>query len=265
MLMALGLSDISRVRVKASMNYMRSSDYLWIVVPVMRCISDTGVDSILYEFGERFKGRLAMICTKIDDSMRSGSFKDQYPHAARKLDRIEKCLREAQMNGNRPDEENFANLRLKFMVHTRSQEIAKEIYEKKSDYFNKGGEDPVFFVSNEHYTWLKGYRESGTEQVLPQLDAAMTGIPALRRYALSIPARDLWLTLMAHIQHTSIACMKSIAIWAARTSVDHGAELRKIKQKSAKASTNISSFGLLADDSLGHRSIHLRLCQSYSQ
>jgi hypothetical protein len=225
MLITPGLSDISRVRVKASINYIRSSDYLWIVVSVLRCVSDTGVDSILYEFGDRFKGRLAMICTKIDDSMRSGSFKDQYPHAVRRLDKIDKCLREAQNNGSRPDEENFANLRLKFMIQTRSHEIAKEIYEKKSEYFSKGGDDPVFFVSNEHYMWLQGYRESGTEQILLQLDAAMTGIPALRRYALSIPSRDLWLTFMTHIEYTSIACMKSIAIWAARTNADHGAKL----------------------------------------
>jgi hypothetical protein len=51
MLITLGLSDINRVRVKASKNYMRSSDHLWIVVSIMRCISDTRVDNTLYEFG----------------------------------------------------------------------------------------------------------------------------------------------------------------------------------------------------------------------
>jgi hypothetical protein len=241
------------------MNYIRSSDYLWIVVPIMRCVSDTGVDSVLYEFGERFKGRLAMICTRIDDSMKSGSFKEQYPQFAKKLDRIEKGLREAQTKGNRADEENIANYRLKFMVQTRSNDVASEIYEKKSEYFQEGEDGPVFFVSNEHYAWLKGYRESGTEQVLPQLDAVSTGIPGLRRYALSVPAPHLWLTLMAHIQHNSIACMKSTAIWAARTSADHGAQLRKIKQKSAKVCTNASWIGLLTDDNLGHQRIHFRL------
>jgi hypothetical protein len=241
------------------MNYIRSSDYLWIVVPIMRCVSDTGVDSILHEFGERFKGRLAMICTRIDDSMKSGPFKEQYPHTAKRLDKIEKRLREAQMNDNRSDEENIANLRLKFMIQTRSSDVAREIYEKKSEYFHRGEQASVFFVSNEHYAWLKGYRESRNEQVLPQLDAVATGIPGLRRYTLAIPASDVWLTIMAHIQHTSIACMKSVAIWAARTSAAHGAELKKIKQKSVKASTNILSIGLLTDNNLENWSIHFRL------
>ena len=68
----------------------------------------------------------------------------------------------------------------------------------------------------------------------------MTGVPALRRYALSIPAQSMWLALMNHIQHTSIAFMKSLAIWAARTSADHGDALQKIKEKSTQVSTNES-------------------------
>lgn len=244
MLISLGLSDISRVRVKASKNYMRSSDHLWIAVPITRCVSDSGVDSILCEFGDRFKGRLAMICTKIDDSMRSDSFKEQYPHAAKKLDKIERYLKEAQMKGSRQEEQDSANYRLKFMINERNQDVANEIYQTKSEHFEEGDDGPVFFVSNEHYMWLKGYRDSGTVQDLAQLDAAMTGIPALRKYALSIPAQDMWLTFMAHIQHNSTAFLKSTAIWAARTNADHGAELNRIKKKSIKASADISLVAL---------------------
>jgi len=251
MLTTLGLTDISRVRVKASKNYMRSSDHLWIVVPITRCVSDSGVDSILCEFGDRFKGRLAMICTKIDDSMRSDSFKDQYPHATKRLDKIDKHLKEAQMEGSRREERDLANYRLKFMVNERSQDIANEIYQKKSEYFEEGDNGPVFFVSNEHYMWLKGYRDSGTGQDLAQLDAAMTGIPDLRGYALAIPAQDMWLTFMAHIQYNSTAFLKSTAIWAARINADHGSELNRIKKKSTKASPNISSVALHTDTHLG--------------
>jgi hypothetical protein len=239
MLITLGLSDINRVRVKASKNYMRSSDHLWIVVSIMRCISDTRVDSILYEFGERFAGRLAMICTKIDDRMKSSSFKEKYPHAGTKLDNIEKLLKRAQASGNRTEEEKMIDYRFRFMMVTRNRKIATDIYEGKSEYLEKGEYGPVFFVSNEHYTRLKGYRESGSEQAPVQLSPAMTGIPAVRRYALSLPAQNMWLTLMTHIQHTSITFMKSLAIWAARTSADHGDELQKIKEKSTKASSNV--------------------------
>lgn len=252
MLIISGLTDISRVRVKASKNYVRSSDHLWIVVPVMRCVSDTGVNSILDEFGERFKGRLAMICTKIDDNMKSSSFKVQYTHAIQDLDKVEKALKKAQASGRRLDEVKFKNLRLKFMVYTRNRAVAKEIYDNQSEYFEPGEKGLVFFVSNEHYTWLKGYRESDSEQVPAQLSAGMTGIPALRRYALEIPAQDMWSTLMTHIQHTSTAFMKSLAIWAARTSADHGNELQKIKEKSTKASVNVSRVDPLTDIRLGH-------------
>jgi len=231
---------------------MRSSDHLWIVVPIMRCVSDSGVDSLLHEFGARFKGRLALICTKIDDSMKSSSFKDQYPHAAKKLDKIERFLKEAQMKDRRQDEQDLANYRLKFMVNERNQDIANEIYQNRSEHFEEGENGPVFFVSNEHYMWLKGYRESGTGQNLAQLDAATTGIPAVRRYALTIPAQSMWLTLMSHTQHTSTALLKSAAIWSARTNAEHGAELKRIRENSAKVSTIISSFILHTNTHSGH-------------
>lgn len=261
-LTTLGLTDISRVRARASKNYMRSSDHLWIVVPIMRCVSDSGVDSVLHEFGDRFAGRLAMICTKIDDGMKSCSFKVQYPDEAKKMDAIDKRLEEAQLNGNASDEEKLTNLRLKYMVRTRNRDIAKRIYDKRSEHFEKGENGPIFFVSNEHYHWLKGYKRSGTGHNLEQLDPAMTGIPALRRYALSIPAQEVWSVFTTHIQHTSIAFMKSLAIWAARTSADRGDELKRIREKSTMASINAMSVDLFADIRVGYRSICCNLCHS---
>jgi len=259
-LTTLGLTDISRVRVRASKRYMRSSDHLWIVVPIMRCVSDSGVDSVLHEFGDRFAGRLAMICTKIDDSMESCSFKIQYPGEAKRMEAIDNQLREVQLKGNASEEEKLTNFRLKYMVRIRSRDIANRIYEKRSEHFERGENGPVFFVSNAHYHWLKGYRGSAMGQNLAQLDPATTGIPTLRKHALSIPAQEMWSVFMNHIQHTTVAFTKSLAIWAARTSADRGDELKRIKEKSTKASTSAMSVDLLADIRIGYRSICCNLC-----
>ncbi|KAG9518018.1 hypothetical protein KCU93_g8524, partial [Aureobasidium melanogenum] len=266
-----GVSDISRVRVRASKNYLRNCDFLWIIAPVQRCISDTGVDSILFEYGERFAGRLALICTKIDDRMSCEAFKDEYPQAAKQMEKFEKALKEAKTNyfkakaqlGRvtkpstleelnaevercRERYQKVVDARLRFMVLKRNQKVAQQIYEKKSEYFVRCENGPVFFVSNEHYMWLKGFKDSATEDVSAQLSAEMTGIPALRAYALSIPAKDLWSTLMAHIQHAGVTSMRSLAIWAARTGADNGDKLKTIKENSTKATIKNEALKLLA-------------------
>lgn len=229
----------------------------------MRCVSDTGVDSILFEYGERFKGSLALICTKVDDKMSCEAFKDEYPQAANRMEKLERGLKEAKTNyfrakaqlrvATKPstiEERNgeverrreiyqkWADARLKFMVLKRNQKVAHQIYEKKSEYFVESQNGPVFFVSNEHYMWLKGFKESSTEDVSAQLSAEATGIPALRASALSVPAKDMWATLMTHIQHTGVAFIKSLTIWAARTGADDGDRLKSIKENSSKASKN---------------------------
>ncbi|KAG9638433.1 hypothetical protein KCU95_g8610, partial [Aureobasidium melanogenum] len=242
-----GLSDISRVRVKASKSYILSSDHLWIVAPIARCVSDTVVDSVLCEFGERFKGCLAIVGTKVDDPMTSTLFKHRYRKAAKRLDKIEKSLAEAEANGCQEEVERLTNVRLRFMVRTRNHEIAKDIYESKSEYFEKSEYGPVFFVSNERYMWLKGYKESGIKEAATQFSAELTGIPALREYALSIPVQEMWLTFMTYIQHTIVTFMKSLAIWAARTSADQGKKLRSIKERSMKASSNSSWVAVQRD------------------
>ncbi|THX17187.1 hypothetical protein D6D13_01030 [Aureobasidium pullulans] len=254
----LTIADLP-VRVKASKNYIRSSDYLWIVAPIGRCVTDTTVDTILFEFGERFAGRLAIICTKIDDKMTSGMFMQEYQTEVQNMEKIERAFKEAKEDlskakalfrqASKPstiEERNkevevcqerygkLANIRLRFMVRTRNRKIADMIYEDKSEYLEEGVNGPVFFVSNEHYMWLKGYKESETEAP-EQLDAYATGIPGLRTYALSIPAQEMWLTFLSHIRHTSIGFTKALRIWATKTGADDGDGLLRIKEKSLKA------------------------------
>jgi hypothetical protein len=261
MLIVVGLSDINRVRVNASKNYIRSSDHMWIVAPVGRCTSDTTVNSTLFEFGERFAGRLAIVCTKIDDRMRYSTFIQEYPSAAERMEQIERAYKQAKGNYAeakarargvtkqstieernaevercRQKYEKLVNCRLGFMVRTRNRTIEKQLYQGKSEYLQQGEKGDVFFVSNEHYSWLKGFKGPANDS-LEQLCAEATGIPALRKHALSIPARDMWSTFMTHIRHTSVGFIKSLTIWAARTRADSGDKLSGIKEKSMKAST----------------------------
>lgn len=60
--------------MNASKDYIRGSDYLWIVAPIARCATDTGVDDMFYEFGDRFSGRITFVYTRIDDAMKPADF-----------------------------------------------------------------------------------------------------------------------------------------------------------------------------------------------
>lgn len=258
----VGLSDINRVRVNASKNYVRSSDHLWIVAPVGRCVSDTTVNFILFEFGERFAGRLAIICTKIDDRMRYSQFIQEYPSAAEEMAKVERAYKQAKANFSeakarargvtrqstiqersgevercRQRYEKALNTRLEFMTQTRNDTVKNQLYRDKSEYLQQGEKGRVYFVSNEHYLWLKGFKDP-VNATLEQLSAESTGVPDLRSHALSIPAQDMWSTFMTHILHTSVAFVKSLTIWTARTRADSGDKLTSVKEKSMKASTN---------------------------
>lgn len=273
----VGLSDINRVRVNASKNYIRSSDHLWVVAPVGRCVSDTTVNHILFEFGERFAGRLAIVCTKIDDRMRYAQFMQEYPSAAKEMEQIERAYKQAKTNFSeakarargvtkhstiqerngevercRERYEKALNLRLEFMTQTRNEMVKRQLHRDKSEYLQQGEKGRVYFVSNEHYLWLKGFKDP-VNATLEQLSAEMTGVPALRDHALSIPAQDMWLTFMAHIRHTSVAFVKSLTIWAARTRADSGDKLMSIKEESLKVSTKIWLVDIFTDLGIAHR------------
>ena len=168
--MILGLNDLIKVRERVSKNYLRYSDEVWLVAGVARCVSDTTVDDILSEFGERFADHLTMICTKVDDPMKSDAFKAEYPSAAKKLERIEKAYKKAkedyseakararavtrtsmleernrEVESCRQEKERRANIRLNYMVRVRNHMVAQQIYEDKSEYFEEGENGPVLF------------------------------------------------------------------------------------------------------------------------
>jgi hypothetical protein len=285
----LGLSDINRVRVNASKNYIRSSDHMWVVACFGRCVSNTTVDSILFEFGERFAGRLAIVCTNIDDRMRYSMFVQEYPDAAAEMEKVEKSYKQAKANYSeakarargvtkqstieernghvekcRRRYEMLVNYRLGFMVRVRNAAIKAQLYQDKSEYLQGGEKGKVFFVSNEHYAWLKGFKDPGNDS-FEQLNAHSTGIPILRKYALFIPAREMWSTSMTHIRYSSVAFIKSLSIWAARTKSDSGDKLLDIKEKNTKVSTNNWSSDKITNFAVGHRPRYRSLSRGHQE
>lgn len=237
----LGVSDINRIRVKASKSYILESDHLWIVSPIGRCATDTTVDSLIYEFGDRFKDRLAIICTKTDDPMTFQSFAQEYQKDAKPYKKLDddtnkaktelsaarKALRNAtalatlEERGRvvehcRKRYENLLHVRLEKMVQVRNRKVTALIMTEKADSIQGEANSLIFTVSNRHYSWLKGYKDGGNEHS-PQLSAEMTGIPKLRAHALSIVAKEVWTTFITHIRHKVVAFVTALKAWATAT------------------------------------------------
>ncbi|THY52549.1 hypothetical protein D6C90_08230 [Aureobasidium pullulans] len=253
-----GVSDVNKVRASTGKSYLVSSDYLWIVAPIARLATDTSVDALLYEYGNRFEGRLAVVCTKIDDPMVAQSFSQEYQDAAKPSMRLEGRIKKAKEQhnnakaslrsaralatrrerGRRVDQcrarfQKLLNQRLEMMVEVRNKKVTALLYAEKADRLKKKDVDLVYCVSNKHYAWLKGYKDAGQEDAA-QLSAVMTGIPRLRQYALTIPSHEIWSTFMNHIKHTSNGFVKALRIWATRTTKDNSTGLSGIREKSAE-------------------------------
>lgn len=259
---------MNQVRARAGRTYLLSSDYLWIVTPIGRSATDTSVNALLYEYGSRFADHLAIVCTKIDDPMTFQSFLQEYGEDAQSCRQIEMqtkrakeswseakaALRRCTALATRRERgrgvtrryniyRSHLHRRLETMVRIRNRKVTALIYREKADRLKKKDVDLVYCVSNKHYSWLKGYKESGQEDA-PQLDAVMTGIPKLRQYALTIPTQEIWSTFMKHIKHTSMAFIKALKIWATRTSDDDSESLADVRAKSAEVSLTVQLNGI---------------------
>lgn len=246
--------------MNASKDYIRGSDYLWIVAPIARCATDTGVDDMFYEFGDRFSGRITFVYTRIDDAMKPADFHREYQKEAQPLvklnERLTKAsseLSQAKQAANRVvkqasiDERtaivercqakyNKLNQRCtEFMVSTRNRKITEMIYSEKAEYLKKGETESIYPVSSRHYAWLKGYKESNQENVV-QLSPEMTGIPRLRKHALRIPAPDMWSTIVAHIKGTSVGFIKALRIWATKNGSENDNGMSDLRKKSLMVS-----------------------------
>jgi hypothetical protein len=253
----VGVSDINRIRVKASKEYILTSDYSWIVSPIGRCATDTSVDDLLYQVGDRFKGSLAIICTKIDDPMTFQSFAQEYKEDAKPCKKLHEKTKKARSDLSaankarkvknptlrREREKIYENCRAKYekllhallemMVQVRNRNVTKLIMAEKADRIQGEANSLIFPVSNRHYSWLKGYKD-GADEVSAQLSAEMTGIPRLRAYALSLVAKEVWPTFMTHIHHKVVAFVTALKAWANATRRSNDSEVSDAHEKYVK-------------------------------
>ena len=61
-----GISDTNQVKVNATLDRLRTCVGLWIVTPIGRAIDDITVGSLFSRYEERFRGNIAIICTRSD-------------------------------------------------------------------------------------------------------------------------------------------------------------------------------------------------------
>ena len=257
-LIFIGVSDTNRIRVRASRSYLLTSDYFWIVSPIGRCATDTSVDNLMYEFGDRFKGRLAIICTKTDDPMTFQSFAQEYQEDAKPCKKLEAKTKKAKsemsaakaafkratnpttrqerskaVEDSRAKYERLLHARLNTMVRIRNRKVTTLIMSEKADRLQDGAKDLVYPVSNKHYSWLKGFKDGGNEDA-PQLSPEMTGIPKLRAYALSIVSQEIWATFITHIRHKVVSFIMALKAWANATSRGNNSGISDALNKSMK-------------------------------
>ena len=64
-----GVSDTNQVKVNACLDHLRNCDALWIVVPCLRAVDSTTVDHLFGKYEERFRGKIAIVCTRTDDGV----------------------------------------------------------------------------------------------------------------------------------------------------------------------------------------------------
>lgn len=214
------------------------------------------MDSLLYEFGDRFKGRLAIVCTKTDDPMTFQSFAQEYKQDAKSCKKIDDKTKKAKSDLSaankafkkiknptlraerekvveicRKKHEKLLHARLEMMVQVRNRKVTELILAEKAEYIQGNASSLIFPVSNRHYTWLKGYKDN---EVSAQLSAEMTGIPGLRAYALSLVAKEVWTTFMTHIHHKVVAFVTALKAWANATRRSNDSDVSGAHEKYVK-------------------------------
>ncbi|KAI7383354.1 hypothetical protein KC336_g18393, partial [Hortaea werneckii] len=111
--------------------------------------------------------------------------------------------------------------RFELLVNARNEYTIRRLQEEKSDHLPMGTTLPVFCVSNAHYSSLKGARAIKG----PRLNAAMTGVPALRAYVLKTSAPERLRTMDAYVNTRMTVFMKGLAMWAKSYNVEGGEQL----------------------------------------
>lgn len=272
-----GISDTNTVRVELCKQHIKLCDHLWVVAPIKRVVDDGSVYNILSQYGQRFKGKVAVICTHADESVDrklAGFLKDagcnvqQYFDSTKEWKEKKKELTQCKsktaamrkrkkqtklmMSNTQDSEDNLKDLiaerealdatRFEYLVKARAVYIASELRAEMQSHLPAGSALPIFCVSNSHYGAHKGaVKVSG-----PRLSVEATSIPTLRSHVLALPAPLLSATISAFACHTISVLLKSARMWVDTTSVDRRNDVLELVLKPQK---------LLASRLQNHRDI----------
>lgn len=251
-----GISDTHEARVNLTKNYVKTCNYVWIVAQISRVVDDGMVYRLLSTYGMAFKGSIAVICTHSDDGVEKklvnhlkecGQDMTGYQQLtkdlkAKKTQITQACSRIKALKAlKRPTKAHYIEARAKedelklhrdafasvdrqrfaFLVKARNDTITKQLQEGIEYHLPKGSSLRVFCVSNLHYRAIKGL----TTIRGSKLDPDATGIPALRAFALTLPAPKLLRAIEDHLTTCLVVWLKNMALWASKTSVDRRREL----------------------------------------
>lgn len=249
-----GVSDTNQLRVKSATEYLKECDVLWVVAKIDRVVTDDSVHALLQKYGERFAGKVAVICTRSDDFDMDQVAEDleadgynlkDYIAARKSWERnesqakdLEKSLRELPdaseykqlaQKLKRRNELELARDRdhetcFKILTTLRNDSITRQLHGKYDSLLPEGCDLKVFCISNKHYGALKGTINIPK----PHLGADETGIPALRNHILSLAADPDLTYLDTYIKYHYAHHMKGYVLWAHSTRVKSPDELRKI-------------------------------------
>ncbi|KAF2478666.1 hypothetical protein BDY17DRAFT_56323 [Neohortaea acidophila] len=241
-----GISDTNESRANLTKEYIKSCDCVWIVSRIDRVVDDDTALRLLSTYGRVFKGSVAVICTRSDDNIANeqqqlaedlqsrGQDMARFQQITINLKTIEtqiaqakSKLRTARASGAQAVTKNAEVVRLKAasvslkrqrlasLVQARNAWVTEQLQEKAQHNLPAGDVLQVFCVSNSHYAAARGLvKHEGLT-----LEAAATGVPALRAFALTLPASKL-LRELDDYKSNLFVFLKNLELWVSKSSVE---------------------------------------------
>lgn len=242
---------MNKTRTRATQVYQRECDFLFVVGAILRVESDEAIRQHMIKSSRILGKNLALVCTKLDNDLGKGrtprdfnaseSESGEYSRLMILCSNVAEEIRLAEVNRKKLKKiaRQTAALRinsLKFKQAVLTKLIAQSlvkiriskttsamqrIYRESTHELNVL---KVYCVSNTDYArHVSGYNETNLPYTLQ-----VTGIPALRICALSLPSTDKFTAIRQHWQITVPALITKLEMWCQQSSMVRRMELRTI-------------------------------------
>lgn len=202
-------------------SYIKRCDEVWVVAPISRIVDDATVYSLLSRYGKPFNGRVCVIGRHADEGIVGAerklvnhlkqedqdmsafeTFTEAMKGKSKEMTKLKRKIeagkrkkmraKKAEMMELREEEDNLKTLKRELeKIKSRNTLVIEQLREMLQSCVPAGMVLPVHCISNYHYAAFSGTAVTG-----PRLTVEMTGIPALRAYALGLPAPGLFKTML---------------------------------------------------------------------